>query len=427
MSGEDDPGTSASAAQAALGEPLAPTPGETRQAARREAEAMVRLRPKPPQVMRLSPKAVAVLVGLGCAAIAGALAYGLRPSSTEAPVEPAPGASARPGEILANAPRDYSQVPRLGPPLPGDLGRPILSARGREDGTDGGDPMGGADKPAPSPKDGNGAEARRRLVEEKDAARASRLFVAGESASRAAPAASEGGGERSSTVPAAGAVVPAAGSAAVSSANAARQAFLANADARPRVSAARLVPAAGGAVLQAGSVIPAALLTGIRSDLPGQITAQVTENVHDSLTGHLVVIPQGSRLIGEYDAGISMGQRRALLVWTRLFLPDGRSLDLDRLPGADPSGQAGLEDHADYHWGGVFRAAVISTLLGIGSELGSGDDSTLVRALRQGNQDSVNRVGAQIVSRELSVPPTITIRPGHPVRVIVTRDLVFDP
>jgi type IV secretion system protein VirB10 len=206
----------------------------------------------------------------------------------------------------------------------------------------------------------------------------------------------------------------------------ARQAFLDRPGSASTISAARLVQPGGQAVLQAGSVIPAALITGLRSDLPGQITAQVTQNVYDSLSGTQLLVPQGARLIGEYDAAIAAGQRRALLVWTRLILPDGRSLDLARLPGTDPAGQAGLEDRTDFHWGSIMRAAAVSTLLAVGAEWGSDSDDALVRALRQGGQDSVNRAGTQIVARALDVPPTLTIRPGYPVRVLVTRDLVFD-
>ena len=188
----------------------------------------------------------------------------------------------------------------------------------------------------------------------------------------------------------------------------------------------RLEAVPSGALLQAGSIIPAALITGIRSDQPGLVTAQVTENVYDSLTGRHLLIPQGARLIGEYESDVGFGQRRVLLAWTRLILPDGRSIVLDRQPAADPSGYAGLEDGVDYHWGGVVKAALVSTLLGIGGELGAGGDDDLIRAVRRGSQDSINRAGEQVVARELNIRPTLTIRPGFPVRVLVTRDIVLE-
>jgi len=175
-------------------------------------------------------------------------------------------------------------------------------------------------------------------------------------------------------------------------------------------------------------VIAAALITGIRSDLPGQITAQVTENIYDSPTGKILLIPQGTRVVGQYDNGVGFGQKRILLVWNRLVFPNGRSIVLERQPGADAEGYAGLQDGVDYHWGELFKAAALSTLLSIGSQMGSsGDESEIARALRQGASDSVSQVGRQVVGRQLDIAPTLTIRPGFPVRVIVTRDLVLEP
>jgi type IV secretion system protein VirB10 len=181
-------------------------------------------------------------------------------------------------------------------------------------------------------------------------------------------------------------------------------------------------------VVQAGTVIPAALITGIRSDLPGQITAQVTENVHDTPTGRARLIPQGARLIGIYDSQVAFGQSRVLLVWTRLIMPNGRSIVLERQPGADAAGYAGLQDEVDNHWSELSKAAALSTLLGVGTELGSsGNDSDIIQALRRGAGDSLNQTGQQVVRRNLNIQPTLTIRPGFPVRVIVNRDLVLEP
>jgi type IV secretion system protein TrbI len=137
---------------------------------------------------------------------------------------------------------------------------------------------------------------------------------------------------------------------------------------------------------------------------------------------------QGARLIGQYDAQIAFGQTRALLVWNRLIMPNGRSIVLERQPGADAEGYAGLEDEVDNHWGSLFKAAILSTLLSIGSEVGSSaSEDDLIRAIRRGGADSVNQIGQRIVGRSLNVQPTITIRPGFPVRVLVTRDLVLEP
>ncbi len=172
-------------------------------------------------------------------------------------------------------------------------------------------------------------------------------------------------------------------------------------------------------------MISAALITGIRSDLPGQITAQVTQHIYDSPTGSILLIPQGTRIIGEYDNGVTFGQRRVLLVWNRLIFPNGRSIVLERQPGADTAGYAGLEDGVDYHWWDLMKAAGLSTLLAVGAELTMDDEDRLIQAIRSGAQDTINDAGQQIIQRQLQVAPTLTIRPGFPVRVIVTRDLVL--
>ena len=165
-------------------------------------------------------------------------------------------------------------------------------------------------------------------------------------------------------------------------------AFLNQTPDKRTVAPDRVAAPASPNTLQAGSVIAAALITGIRSDLPGQITAQVTENVYDSPTGHILLVPQGTRLIGQYDNGVGFGQRRVLLVWNRLIFPNGRSIVLERQPGADTEGYAGLEDGVDYHWGELFKAAALSTLLSIGTQTGSSsNESDLIRAIRQGAGD----------------------------------------
>jgi type IV secretion system protein VirB10 len=318
---------------------------------------------------------------------------------------------------LAALPRDYSglprNVPRLGPPLPGDLGRPIRNAQ-----------LSGPGEPGADPE-------RQRISQETEAARTSRLFAATNVRERAtAPL----------TLPTATAAehapIPLSGRTegppldpdSILNMQDRKLAFLTAAVDRKTVGPDRLANPASRYVIQAGTVILAALITGIRSDLPGQVTAQVTEHVYDSPTGNYLLVPQGSKLIGVYDSQISFGQDRVLLVWTRLIMPNGRSIVLERQPGADTQGFAGLEDEVDHHWGRLFGAAALSTLLGVGSELGAtGNDSAIVTALRRGSTDSLNQTGQQVVRRNLNIQPTLTIRPGFPVRVIVNRDLVLAP
>jgi len=140
----------------------------------------------------------------------------------------------------------------------------------------------------------------------------------------------------------------------------------------------------------------------------------------------MVLIPQGTRIIGEYSNDAAFGDRRVLLVWNRLIFPNGHSIVLERQPGADTQGYAGLEDGVDYHWWDLARAAGLSTLLGVGVEL-TMDDQRLIQAIRNGVQDTINDAGQQIVQRQLQVAPTLTVRPGFLVHVIVTRDLVLEP
>jgi type IV secretion system protein VirB10 len=375
----------------------------------------VRLRGDPPRVMRLSRKAIGLASAGAFALVGAALIYALQPQGPNKAGELYNTDSVSVADNLTGAPKDYGEVPKLGPPLPGDLGKPILDAQER--GAVAALPPAG---PAPSvnPAVGLAEAARQRAQQEREAARASRLFFGGGASGPSAESALNQAAVPNS---------PAQAQAAVPvSETSRRENFLGRGSDGRTVSAERVGGPATPAILQAGSIIPAALITGIRSDLPGLVTAQVTQNVYDSPTGQILLIPQGSRLIGEYDADIAFGQSRVLLAWTRMLLPDGRSILLERQPAADPSGFAGLQDGTDYHWGGVIKAALVSTLLGVGTELGTGDDGNLVRALRRGTQDSIGRAGDQIVSRELNVRPTLTIRPGFPVRVLVTRDIILE-
>ncbi len=180
--------------------------------------------------------------------------------------------------------------------------------------------------------------------------------------------------------------------------------------------------------VMAGTVVPASLITGVNSDLPGTVIAQVTQNVYDTVTGQYVLIPQGAKLIGRYDSVIAFGQSRALLVWSRIIYPDGASLMIDNMPASDVAGYAGLSDKVDFHTFRLLKGVVLSTLLGVGTELSFDDaENDIVEALRESAQGSANQAGQNIVQRNLDIPPTIKIRPGWPLRVIVHKDLVLRP
>ena len=180
----------------------------------------------------------------------------------------------------------------------------------------------------------------------------------------------------------------------------------------------------------AGTVIAGALVTGIKSDLPGDVIATVTEPVYDTATGKFLLIPQGSRIRASTTA-VSYGQSRVQVVWNRIILPDTSSLKLDNLAGTDPAGYAGLEDGVDWHWDRVFAGAALTTLLGVGAELAAPenrqDGNRIVIAGRDSAQDSINQVGQEMTRRNMNIQPTLTERPGLPVRLIVARDLVLRP
>lgn len=375
------------------------------------AEPNLRLRAEHPRVTRLSRRALVVLGGISALAVAATLGYGLQSRKNAGPSPDLLGAQGRPAaEGLAGLPQDYATVPKLGPALPGDLGKPILNAQNQG-------------KPVSVPTQGP-SPIEQRLAQETEAARVSRLFAqTGQRRENAAtpPRAVDTETVRANGTPPVEADIP-------QTLQDRKLAFVTGGVDRRAVAPDRLADPASPYALQAGAVIPAALITGIRSDLPGPIIAQVTEAVYDSPTGRHLLIPQGARLIGQYDNSVDVGQSRILLVWTRLILPNGKSIMLERQPGADPQGYAGLEDGVDHHWGALLKGALLSTLLSVGAEAGSsGQDDAIVRALRQGASNSVSQTGQQIVQRQLNIQPTLTIRPGFPVRVIVTCDLVLEP
>ncbi len=370
-----------------------------------------RLAAEMPRVMRLSRKTLAIVGGAAGLAIGGALLWALRTPEPKNAQELYEVTNPNRAEAVTGGPADYAAVTKLGPPLPGDLGRPIVAAQAQRGAVDVA-PMASPPPVRPDPAD----EARRRAEQERDTARGSQLFLGGSGAPRAADTAPAQGSKAI-----AGGSEPGSGSAAGS-----RRAFLASGGERAAESAARIEAPSSNSILQAGSTIPAALMTAISSDLPGQVTAQVTENVHDSPTGRILLIPQGARLVGEYHSEISAGQRRVLIAWDRLIFSDGRSIALDRLPAGDASGAAGLAGRTDYHFGNMVRAALISTMLGIGTELASNSEDRFARALRGGAQDTANETGRQIVERELNIPPTIRVAAGARLRILVTRDMILE-
>lgn len=398
--------------------------GDTPSPPKPDAEPLA-LRARPRPVTRFNRKGLIGVAGFACVVVLAATLIALEPVKFR---------SAGQGEELINTerkaraegldalPRSYGDIkpPELGPPLQGDIGPPVVRME-RDFGVD----QSAGFRPD---AEADAARAERlRLVRQAQQAREATVFFQ-VSARREAAA----GGAITAVAP-----TDAVASAAQLGVAATEQAaglsrqqrkidFLNARSSESVFNPHRLeLPVSPDQVL-AGTVIAASLVTGINSDLPGFVIAQVTENVFDTVTGRRLLIPQGTKLIGEYDSAVSYGQRRALVVWNRLILPDGSSIVVDNLPATDAAGYAGLEDEVDVHTWQLLKGAALSTLLSVGSETGAGNaNGDALSAAREAVQQNAARIGQQLTERNLDVQPTITIRAGWPLRVIVHRDLIL--
>lgn len=395
----------------------------------------VALRASPRPVTRLNRRLLAFGVGAMAAAILGGTFWSLQShrSQRNPATELFNVDRISRADKLDQLPKDYSgiasvqkQPPVLGEPLPGDLGHAMVKAQ----------------QPMDTRSTASGVDpAQTERLAAEEAARSSVFFRSSSSggggpkpvAAQAAidPSTLASGNQPFNPLGAAASAARSTDPTTVQNRQDQKEAFVASAgDTSTRNPGSLQLPSSPYQVMT-GTVIPAALMTGINSDLPGQVIATVSEPVYDTATGRHLLIPQGSRLIGRYDSQVAFGQRRVLLVWTRLILPDTSSVALDRLPGIDPSGYAGLEDGVDWHWDRILAGAALSTLLGIGAELAAPESRTegsrVVTAGRESAQDTVNQVGQEITKRNMSIQPTLTIRPGFPMRVMVSKDLVLRP
>lgn len=178
--------------------------------------------------------------------------------------------------------------------------------------------------------------------------------------------------------------------------------------------------------LKAGAIIPAVLLTGINADLPGQIIAQVREQVFDTVSGRYLLIPQGTRVLGQYNANIGYGQERAGVAWNRLIFADGSSIQLGSMPGVDAMGQSGYQDQVDHHWGRLATGVILSSLLA-GTAGQRSDQDGFGGRFYNNIGGEINRAGQRLTRNNLNIQPTIQIRPGFSINILVNRDLVLKP
>ena len=368
------------------------------------------LRAHPMKAIRFRRGAIIGIAALGSASLMGVAWMALKPEVFRQVAQESELSkpSVNSGDALSSLPTGYGDAPRLGPPLPGDLGRPILRAQQQH--------LDAADTSGSRRSTTDAAEAARlaRLAELK-AARESGILVQTKNTDRAA---------QTPAMPPA-VVAPDAGTPATPPDP--KAGFAERPATGSDLNTSTLAPPPSPYLLAAGSIIPGSLITGLNSDLPGLVTAQVTQNVFDSVTGQILLVPQGARLVGKYDSVVAFGQRRALVIWQRLMLPDGSSLRLDNFPATDAAGYAGLADKVDFHSWSLLKGVAIATLLGVGSALTIDGESDLVEAIRESTQQRVSRAGDQITSRNLDIQPTITVRPGTPVRLLVSRDLILAP
>ncbi|MGN6207760.1 TrbI/VirB10 family protein [Asticcacaulis sp.] len=382
------------------------------EASKEDPETLV-LRANPKPVLRFKRP---VLVGTAAVASAGILAItwlGLAPPTPKAarnvtsydPDAMAGRAKPKP-EALNSLPKSYDQVkstvPLLGPPLPGDLGGPMLAKQRR---------LSSQDQPLTSGRTGGSAPSQV----------TSGVFFQVSPQPRGDLATGQVSGTES--------IMDVEEGSVLSSAHYGNQTKPSAVDRQASGGIYNThsvqVPASPYQVM-AGTVIAASLVTGLNSDLPGLVIAQLTAPVYDTVSGRVLLLPQGTRILGEYRSDIGFGQSRVLLVWKRFVMPDGSSLEIDNFPAADVQGYAGLQDRVDYHTWSLLKGVGLSTLLGLTSYSGD-DDSDLVEAFRDGMRQTANQAGQRLVQKAIDIKPSLTVRPGWPVRVIVQKDLILKP
>ncbi|MBR0916242.1 TrbI/VirB10 family protein [Bradyrhizobium japonicum] len=402
------------------------------------------LRARPRPIRRLNRRALMIGCAVAALFVAGAVIVALRPLRVFKSADRAELYNTdrkQTAEGLSKLPKSYENLtpstPRLGPPSPGDIGRAFAENEKKAGvGLDGGFRT--------TPEEDAERTERIRQTRIAQQAKESGLFVrlsekqekrkqintsdvpaATPSAFR--PATADAGPSAADLAKTAQAMVDRSGE-IIPSSQARKLAFVAAKADTETTNPHALQPAPSTYAVMAGSIIPASLVTGLNSDLPGATIGQVTENVYDTVSGEHLLIPQGTRLVGKYDSVVAFGQKRALVVWARLILPNGNSIVIENLPATDVAGYAGLEDEVDFHTWQLLKGVALATLIGVGTQLSlSNDESDLVKALRESAQQTTNRAGQRLVERELDVQPTITVRPGWPLRVIVSKDLVLKP
>jgi len=383
------------------------------------------LRGKPPRVTRFKRGVViTIAAGVGVA-IMGATWLALRSPSLKVKTtgDELFNTDRKPtSDKLASLPATYDKVksPVLGPPLPGDLGSSIL----RQEKNLGISPATGTYSPN-NEEDASRAD-QLRLAQQARQAREGTVFFQSTSHMSEPPATTTP--QTAPTEQALQSPSAAPNSAQDQNGQQHKIDFANQRGDDSTINPHALQPLSSPYEILAGSLIPASLVTGLDSDLPGLVIGQVTQDVFDSATGAILLVPLGSKIIGSYDSVVAFGQSRVLVVWKRIIMPNGSSIQIDNLPATDTEGYAGLEDGVDYHTWRLIKGVALSTLLGVGIQLSvNNQNNDLLSALRDSGQNSADQAGQQLTQKNMDIQPTLTVRPGWPLRVIVSRDIILRP
>jgi len=397
-----------------------------------DAAEAFEVRAATPSPARISRKAVMLALAAIAALLLFALFYGFHrsgPDDAEIPNREIP--IQRPPDALTGIPDDYSKLPpppQPAPPPPQPVPAPAADAK------PGGPtpPQAPGASPRPAPVDPEQQKAQQEL----DAARRSGLFIKTASNSPLKPA---GPGAKTEPALAEDTRGPAQGLLGSGAKEPAldpnlqgrKESFLGSTAAFDVYVRKPYLDPVSPYEIKAGTIIPAALVTALNSDLPGDVFAAVTENVYDTASGRHLLIPQGAKLIGRYDSFVAFGQSRALVRWDRLIMPDGKSIQFGPMSGADQTGAAGLTDEVDYHLPqagiGIALSTAISLLGNLAIGRNEGGERTIIGDVGDTVSQQAARVGSSITERFLNIQPTIRVRAGWPLRVLVNRDIILAP
>lgn len=185
--------------------------------------------------------------------------------------------------------------------------------------------------------------------------------------------------------------------------------------------------------IKTGTIIPAVMISGINSDLPGEIVGQVSQDVYDTATGKYLLIPQGARVVGRYDSRVAYGQNRVLVAWKRIVFPDASTIDLDTMPGTDEAGYSGFNDQVNNHYWKIFGQALLISAFTVGIELSQPQQSSILAYPTPEQQateavgQQMGQLGMQVIERNMDIQPTITVRPGYRFTVLVNKDMILQP